>query len=54
MRDVEIDGPFDKPETIQLAACLGRELRRVPLACAPPGVTTLPLRFVFARNQANP
>ncbi len=54
VQDVEINGRFDRPETVQLAACLVRELQKVPLACAPPGVTTLPLRFVYAHNRANP
>lgn len=54
VQDVEIDGPFDTPPTMQLAACLADELRKVPLPCAPPGVSTLPLRFVFARNRPNP
>ncbi|MEX1361930.1 MAG: hypothetical protein AB1Z98_02325 [Nannocystaceae bacterium] len=41
VQGVEIYGPIETPETMRFSTCLVRELAKVPLPCAPPGIDVL-------------
>lgn len=50
IHDVRVLGEIVEPAEIGLARCLVRELPKVPLPCAPPGIDTLQLRLGAERK----